>query len=286
MKNPLPLLWRSVYVRLALGAATVVVVLWVWLGAIALEKLLSALAVPVGLVWIVLSLVLVEALRSRRAGLSLLAAAAWLVYTTAGNVVVAGWLAGSRESRFVEFHPMRQGAFDVVIVLGGGANQGATGRAQGNASGDRLILAAQLFHAGLARKLVCTGRRIAELDTTGLDPAGQSATILRGLGVPEEAIELAGGRNTAEEMADLAGRFAAPGLRVGLLTSAWHLRRAQRLAAKQGLDLVPLPADFITGPPGSSRTLAAAVGALIPNADAFDVSGKIVREYLADLVGR
>jgi uncharacterized SAM-binding protein YcdF (DUF218 family) len=286
MTNLRSLLLKSFYVRTALALGIGGGLLRWAFGAIVIEKLAVALLVPAGLVWMCLSVLVVESLRTSRRGISILSVGAWMIYTLACNPMFAGWLAGSREARFAETDPMGQGRFDVVIVLGGGAGLGATGRSQGNAAGDRLILAAQMYHAGLAEQLVCTGRRIAALDSTGLDPAAQSASILIGLGVPEASIELGGGRNTAEEMQGLAQKFAGADQRIGILTSAWHLARAQRLAIHQGIEAVPLPADFITDPPGPSQTLAAFIIALIPNADALGVSGRITREYLADLVGR
>lgn len=279
-------IWKSFYLRAAMLGVVVCCVLWAALGTIAFAKIVSMLLMPVGLVWILLTVLVVEAIRSGRRRLVVIAALAWCAFTLAGNPNVAGWLAHSREDRYAGIDPLKQGVFDVVIVLGGGANLGATGRDQGNASGDRLILAAQMYHQGVATRIVCTGRRIAEMDTTGVDPARRSATVLQGLGVPLEAIAFAGGRNTFEEMRGLAEELGEPGQRVGLLTSAWHLPRAQRLARKHGFDPEPLPADFITGPPGSSRTFAALLRSLVPSADAFSVTGKISREILAGLLGR
>ena len=276
----------SFYARLGLALVGVLIVLWLGLGSIAMEKLITRLLMPAGVVWILLGILAIATLRSRHLGRSIMAVSAWLVFTTAGNSHVAGWLAHSREGRYAEIDVMRQGDFDVVIVLGGGASQGGARREQGNAAGDRLILAAQIYHAGLTSELICTGRRIAEMDASGLDPAGRSAAILRGLGVPADAISFAGGRNTSEEMRDLAVKFGGGEKRVGLLTSAWHLSRAERLAKKHGLDLVPLPADFVNGPSGSSRTVAASLKSFVPSADALVVSTKILKEYLADLAGR
>ena len=286
MKKWWLIVWSSFYGRVAMFALWAGLAFWAMFGTLATEKVVTNLILPAGLAWIVLTLVLVESVRQGGRSLIGLAAAAWLIYTLAGNPSVAGWLAKSREARYAEAHPMEQGRFDAVIVLGGGARLGATGRVQGNAAGDRLILAAQIYHAGLAEQLICTGRRIEALDSSGLDPAEQSSAILVALGVPERAIELAGGRNTAEEMRELAEKFSGTDQRIGILTSAWHLARAERLAKKRGIDAVPLPSDFITGPPGASRTGAAFFGALVPNADALVVSGRISREYLAGLIGR
>lgn len=287
MKDRLKQLSRSLFVRLGLLMVIVSLVLWLTLGTTAMEKIVSVLVMPVGLVWLMLSLLLVQAIRSRERQFIVLSASVWLIYSGAGNRSIANWMAHSREGRYAEIQPLEEGKFDVVILLGGGAKLGASGRNQGNASGDRLILAAQMYHQGSARKIVCTGRRAPELDARAVDPAERSASVLRDLGVPPDVIELAGGRNTSEEMQELAERFSKPGLRVGLLTSAWHLPRAQRLARKHDFDPEPLPADFINRPEDAERATAAAfLRSFVPSAESFAITAKVTKEYLAALVGR
>jgi uncharacterized SAM-binding protein YcdF (DUF218 family) len=150
----------------------------------------------------------------------MLSCVALAVYTIAGNGIVASRMAASLEGWYLHVDSFQEDPFDAVIVLGGGATLGANQRSQGNSSGDRLILAVQLYHQGIAPKLICTGRRIEELEKGGPDPAEQSAAILQSLGVAEEAIEQVDGRNTSEEMATLGQRFEGANQRVGLLTSA------------------------------------------------------------------
>ena len=71
------------------------------------------------------------------------------------------------------------------------------------------------------------------------------------MGVPETAVErLVGPKTTSEELRALAARAPEEGWRrVGLITSAWHLPRAMRLAersgvARAGIEIVPIPADY------------------------------------------
>ena len=61
-----------------------------------------------------------------------------------------------------------------LTVLGGGGGPGANGRLQGNGPGDRLILAAQLYHQKIARKFICTGQRIMSMNASGVDPVVES----------------------------------------------------------------------------------------------------------------
>ena len=167
-------------------------------------------------------------------------------------------------------------------MLGGGGSTGPHDRHQG---GDRLVLAAQLYHAGLAKQLICTGKKIAELSGGGVDPAVVSNDVLTKLGVPEVAIEMFGGRTTAEEMASLGKRFSSGDDRVGVVTSAWHLRRAIRLANRNDFFPEPLPADFLSGP-DAEMTVGEILLSCCPSSSALHTTTKIGKEYLGALVGR
>lgn len=246
-----------------------------------LQKYLLALAMPVGLVWLLILGVMGEALRRRQKTVALLGLLLWLVYTLAGNGTVASFLVRSLEAPYVTTDPFQTDeAFDAVILLGGDSREGANRRCQG---GDRLVLAAQLYHAGLAEEVICTGASLPRPGRPRKNPAETAAAVLKGLGLPPEVITQIGGRNTSEEMKLLGQRFGAdPSARVGLLTSAWHLPRACRLAARQGLHPVPIPADFLTGPAVPSLRGFS----LLPSADALRVTSLAFKEYLARVVGR
>ena len=258
---------------------------WWALGRIVAEKLVTNLAMPSGLLWLLL---LVSVLAARRAGhrdLVLAAALPWTVLTVLGNGIVAETLAQSLEQPYRHIQPLESGPFDAVVLLGGGTSMGGNRRIQGNFSGDRILLTAQMFHAGLTERVICTGHRIVELDPDGLDPAEQALAILMSLGVPESSIELLAGRNTSEEMHLLGESFGNTDQRIGLITSAWHLPRALRLASRNKLKPEPLPADFITGP-ASRLTTGDMVLSCVPQHGALRVAAKVLKEYLGILAGR
>ena len=58
-------------------------------------------------------------------------------------------------------------------------------------------------------------------------------------------------RNTEEEidayLEYLDGLSDKP-KRIGICTSAWHLRRAEKLWKRKGLEAIPVPADFRSRP--------------------------------------
>jgi uncharacterized SAM-binding protein YcdF (DUF218 family) len=241
---------------------------------------------PAGLVWLVLSLLFLETIRLRNRLAIVGVGLAWSVYSIAGNWHFAGILAADREEAYAEIVPFDEGPFDVIVVLGGGASDGANGRFQGNGAGDRLILAAQLYHRKQVGSLICTGKRIETMDSSGVDEAQRALEILINLGVPDGAITLFGGRNSSEEMEELAKRYGGSGKKVGLITSAWHMQRVERLAQSKGFDFKPLPADFVTSPDREGPTIAAMIASLVPSADALSLSGKMWKETLAGWVGR
>lgn len=256
-----------------------------------LEKVGTALVMPSGLLWILLltlSIHLCIQKKQDHAGQSGAVAAivCFVVFSVAGNGFIANQMAAALEADYLTVDPLQELPLDVVIVLGGGGGLAANGRLQGNGSGDRLILAAQLYHQNIATKFICTGQRIKSMNSSGVDPAESSRDILLKLGVPNSEIEMAGGRNTSEEMQGLSARFRNSKLRIGLLTSAWHLPRAMRLAIRNGLQPIPLPADFHTAANNEGLTMGQLVESMIPNNFALGATCSFAKEYLAILLGR
>ncbi len=260
-------------------------ILWATLGRMAAEKTATLLALPCGIIWYLLTGCVIVACSVRQRKLALAIAFVWLAYTVCGSGRFASLVVRNVESPFSTVDPLKEEPFDAVIVLGGGGSIGSNERFQGNGSGDRIILAAQLYHTGLTQKLICTGKQIVSVDGEGFGPAKVSMELLTGLGVPESAIEQLGGHNTSEEMQTLGKRFSAAEFRVGLVTSAWHLPRAIGLANSNGFDPVPLPADFMAGP-NKPQTTAQFIMSFLPQADNFVAVARITREHLGRLVGR
>jgi uncharacterized SAM-binding protein YcdF (DUF218 family) len=245
---------------------------------------------PAGFLWLLLMALVIQLwpLRrpERRTPGGWPALLCFAVYSLGGSGIISDSLAHSLESPYLQTNPLEEEPLDVVVVLGGGGGLGANGRLQGNGSGDRMILAAQLYHAQLSKKFICTGQRIASMNSTGADPADTSRDILMRLGVPDSAIEMSGGKNTSEEMLNLGKRFENSNERIGLLTSAWHLPRATRLANRNGLKVVPLPSDFRSSPRQQPPTIGQRIESLIPNGAAFGSTWSFAKEYVGMLVGR
>jgi len=269
----------------AVGTLMFVAGTWWALGRIVAEKVVTSLVMPTGLVWLLLLVAVLAARRAGRRDLVLVTAIPWTALTLMGNGMVSERLAQSLEQPYRHIQPLEAGRFDTIVLLGGGTATGGNRRIQGNTAGDRILLTAQMFHAGLTRQIICTGHRIVELDPSGSDPAMQAQSVLMSLGVPAESIELLEGRNTAEELHLLSESIGNSNQRIGLITSAWHLPRALRLAHRNNLQPDPLPADFITRP-RTRLTTGAVVLSCIPQDGAMWTASKVLKEYFGMLVGR
>ena len=101
------------------------------------------------------------------------------------------------------------------------------------------------------------------------------------LDVDANAILQLNGINTSEEMQNLKKwSDRNPDKRIGLLTSAWHLPRAMRLAKAQGIEADPVAAGFFSQP------YAPSPGVVVPSEYNLMVTAMVTKEYLARLVGR
>ena len=252
-------------------------------GRVVMQKGLLYGAMPTGVLWIALTFVCLLLRGRTRSPLLLSAVVSWLVLTVLGNGLFSNLVSAYLERDYLALRPLEDAPFETVVVLGGGCSQGAGG-VQVNSAGERVVLAARMDHAGLAKQIICTGKRIEELSPDGNDPADQTAKTLVQLGVPERCIKKIGGINTFEEMKILGERFK-PEQRVGLITSGWHMKRAMRLADTAGFVAKPLPGGFKTREE-HQLTVSGIMLCIIPSAEALSTTSWCMREILAGFVGR
>ena len=250
-------------------------------GSFELRKFVGLCLMPAGLVWLgLLALARGSAARHRR-GFAAATLALWAALTLAGNAWVGGYLGEWLQRGYSSIDPFRQGTFDAVAVLGGGVEISDEGVPMLTAAGDRVVLAARLYRAGRAERLVTTGAFVLLPDGRSTSDAAGTARIWEELGVPRERIVLLEGprSTTAEVLAlkEAAGRHRWH--RIGVLTSAWHLRRAMRLCARYGVGATPLPADSFEPPRPQLRWI-------VPQQLGFWRVQVVSWEFLGALAGR
>ena len=217
----------------------------------------------------------VVAARKKQRALFVLTVLTTLTYSITGNQWVGNQVMNWLERDYVGIQPLDQEPFDVVIVLGGCTNLRPGGTPQLTGAGDRVMLAARLYHAQLTPQIVCTGGK------PGRNAAEQAQRLLMNVGVKGTNLMQIGGHNTKQELEAISGLVKQHDWkRIGLITSAWHLRRAMQNAARQELSLIPLPANFRGSLAPWSWT------DLVPSAGGFSDSHYAMKEILGSAVGR
>lgn len=252
-------------------------------GKMGLEKSLTSFSMPVGMIWLLLCGWVLQSFASRMLTSILFSTLICGVFSACALPVLPAWAIRYLETRETPFDPSRDPPLDVLVVLGGATNE-APSRAQLSRAGDRVMYAAELYQQGFTAKLLTTGSSMAGLGgEVRRSPSEQTIEIWTKLGIPRADISTLPGHNTFQEMASLKELVSKQlaGKRIGLLTSAWHLPRAMRLARGQGLsDIVPVAANYL------SKSDARTFVDYFPGAGNLDDCSLAQKEFMAQLLGR
>jgi len=267
------------------------------------QRVVTDMAMPVGMIWLLAFGGAIQQFRvgNRRAGYVLATAflAIWILFSS----FVSDAVIGAIEYPLASISPIADESpdYQAVIVLGGGAGLNYAGHTELGNAGERIAMAAKLWHAKKTDRIICTGTEkphsppIFDIgdgswrssDFADDDPAEVGRDILRSLGVPPDRIFRCGGQNTISEMQHLAVQLptfnfdADDPKPIGLITSAFHLPRAMRLARSQQLEFVPIPAGSYAG--GKNNR---GIGILVPTVGAGENVARAAKEILARVIGR
>ncbi len=251
-----------------------ILLLWSIPSLLIAKKVVALLVLPSGLIWLgLMALVGWPGLSRKGRGF---AALILVVYTVSGNAWTGAWLLGKLESPYAAMtHPE---PFDAICVLGGGSSPTPGGAAQLGPAGDRLIVPARLYRTGKTKHLVASGLSVTDIRGSR-SLADDTATMWLELGIPESAItRLSTPRTTSEEIRAYKEIIAANGWkRVGVCSSAWHLRRVEQICRNEGVAMVPVPADFLSSPLPWTPMYA------VPQSRGFQNVQKALWEYLGSV---
>lgn len=249
-----------------------------------LRELLKALMVPTGLIWLALGCSSLIAIRAKEKVFFRMSFILFVTYTFAGNGWFCGLFYNYLEHDYRQISLEQNARYDAIILLGGGSGDAPNGEPQLDAEGDRLMVAARLFHRGFTGVYICTGGDPEQIPGDPRGPADSAAQILKESGIPAERIIGVSGRTTKEEMLAVSELIHQRNWKsVGLITSAWHMKRALRNARRVGLELVPLPADFRSGVPRNDQSSWELQ--IVPRSGAMNNLDFAFREVIANLIG-
>jgi uncharacterized SAM-binding protein YcdF (DUF218 family) len=213
-----------------------------------LHQLLALLA-PVGLVWAALLMLTVLLWRRKLRGLAAAAGGVAAFITVLGSTGVPGKLLASLERPYAGVKIEDLSAADAVVLLGGGAegSRYEVGGVHLSIAGDRLVMAAEMMRLGKAPVLLLGGNA-GMLDGQLVIESEIVKRLLARWGVPPDAmIPLGGNADTHDEAIDVQALAREHGWhRVLLVTSANHMRRAAATVRHMGVEVVPVPCNFLT----------------------------------------
>ena len=169
--------------------------------------------------------------------------------------------------------------YDVGIVLTGIANlqKEPDDRVYFNKGADRIIHAIDLYKRGKIRKILVTGGT-GSLKRPDLTEANALLKVLQLFGVPDQDIIIEKESRNTHENALFSARIlneSFPNGKYLLITSAFHLRRAEACFGKAGIEADIFSTDFYSHP--TSFTIDSM---LLPNESAFDKWQTFIREIL------
>jgi uncharacterized SAM-binding protein YcdF (DUF218 family) len=231
---------------------------------------------PVLLVVVLLAAGTLAALSRKKRGAALFLVPALVILYGLSISPVAGALCRSLENDYITEVPVQPGRLDVVVVLGGGvtetAETGNTLLSQSSAS--RLLRAVQVFRESGAAQLLCAGKGIVRTSEGEV-----MAAAAERLGVPREKILVDSlSENTWGHAVEMDRRFADKTIRIGLVTSAYHLKRSEREFRVYFANVEPVPSDFLV-----SRSKGASAVDFIPNAGSLFKSAVALHEMAGNL---
>jgi uncharacterized SAM-binding protein YcdF (DUF218 family) len=207
---------------------------------------LAPLAHPLGLLWLALICGTIFAARKRRLRLSVILGMVTLLLTLAGSRLPI-YLVTGLESPFILQDPQSLPECDAVVMLGGCLEVSKNDLAGFNLNdaADRITTAIEMVRLKKAGVLVLGGSGPVD----AADGPSQAEVLKRWLdlwqlpGVPVRALDTC--FSTHDEAMKVQALAAEQGWkRILLVTSAAHLRRAEAVFRKAGLDVVPVGCDF------------------------------------------
>lgn len=245
-----------------------------------LSKLFIALVSPLGTSLAVglFALVLAGFGKRRLATLAGTLALCWLA--TWSLPVSSSWLMAMLEDEYASVDINALPDADALVVLGGGISPAASSSDFANleSGADRIWHAARIYHAGKASLLVLSGGR----PTEAIESEAQAMrSFLLDLGVPDSNLVLEDqSLNTTENAKNTVTLLRQRGIsEIILVTSAYHMPRAQALFEAEGVQVVAAATDYQSSALPTWRQW-------LPDTEALDISGAAFKEIIGRLAGR
>jgi len=166
----------------------------------------------------------------------------------AGIAPAANYLCYYLEKDYMNHPAVETGNIDAIVVLGCGTKDIHALNTTWNSEMEslRVLHAVEVYHRVGAKYFICSG--------AGDDKMSQAeamAKLAEKWGVPRERIRLEpNSKSTAQNALEVGKMFAHQKITIGLVTSAFHMKRSEKEFKKYFAHVVPLPAHYLYSSPG------------------------------------
>lgn len=163
---------------------------------------------------------------------------------------VANYLCYYLEKDYINNQTAGNKNIDAIIVLGGGTKDIHALKTTLNSGIEalRVLHAVVVYNQTGARYFVCVGKGAGKVSE-----AQTMAKLAQSLGVPKEKIRIEpNSKNTSENASEANKMFGDRKINIGLVTSAFHMKRSEREFKKYFTNVVPLPAHYLYSSPGKN----------------------------------
>ena len=165
---------------------------------------------------------------------------------------------------------------DVIVVLGNAAKDinalKNTFPTEGTSA--RVLHAVEVYNKNPVKNFVCSGKGAGKISE-----AAVMARLAQNLGIPKEKIKTeAKSNNTWENAAELNKMFANKNISVGIVTSAYHMKRSEKEFKKYFDNVIPLPANYLYSSPTKLSVIK-----YMPQTKPLNKTATAVREIFARL---
>lgn len=189
---------------------------------------------------------------------------------------VANYLCYYLEKDYINNPKASDKKIDAIVVLGGGTKNINALKNTFNTGIEslRLLHAVVAYNKTGAKYFVCSGK--------GSDKTSQAeamAKLAEKLGVPKEKIRIEpNAKNTGENASELNKMFVNKNMNIGLVTSAFHMKRSEHEFKKYFNNVLPLPAHYLYSSPGENVVIR-----YIPQSEELYKTSLAFKEIVAQL---
>jgi uncharacterized SAM-binding protein YcdF (DUF218 family) len=165
---------------------------------------------------------------------------------------------------------------DAIVVLGNGTKDINALKNTFNADMGslRLLHAVVVYNKTGAKYFVCSGKGDGKISE-----AEVMARLAGKLGVPKEKIRMeSNSKNTGENAAEVNKMFVNKNINVGLVTSAFHMKRSEREFKKYFNNVLPLPAHYLYSSPMGNTIIR-----YMPQSEELNKTSIAFKEIVAQL---